>query len=163
MPSPTKTVDKPVKPAILRAMNNTSQWSKPSKTRDEVIAARSHGLKAFDKTIAATPIATLIERAIALHNSPEWSDTWGPQTCWTHFDWCFGNVWREAYHNTTSKQGDISTTFNLDEVLSPEQLADIKQRCGITCDVMSFGNPRKNGIRYNHCQMHDDPEKYAYR
>lgn len=134
-----------------------TKWARPSYTSQQVIAERKAGLKALDKAVAKVGMRTIIDDAIKLHNDPAYSTTWGPQTCWSHFMWCFGNVWRDVI----GYRGQCS--FNLHEALSTEELIEIKQKCGIQCDHMTFGNPRINGIRYYHCQMHDNPENYACR
>lgn len=134
-----------------------SQWSRPSYTRDEVIAGRKSGLKYFDKAVAKVGRAKVIADAIALHNDPEHIGTWGPKDCWSHFQWSLGNVWREII-----EAGDVQCSFNIDEALTPAEVQFVRQQTGIA-EPIDFGSPRKGGIRYNHCPRHDDPEKYAYR
>lgn len=136
-------------------MSTKYVFARPKATRDDVINNRSHGLKAFDKAVATAGLTNIIDKAIQYHNNPQWADIWGPQACWGHFRWCFGQAWRDVH-----KFGGQSM-FNLDEVLNDVQIAYIRQKCGIECDHMSFGWPRKNGIKFHHCQVHDDPSKYA--
>jgi hypothetical protein len=70
-------------------------------TKAQVIAKRHHGLKTFDKTLAFTTIEELIDETVRINKE-------------------MPNIWDPGWSN-----------FNLDECLTPIQLADLSTKTGI--------------------------------
>ena len=93
-------------------------------TRSHVIAERRCGLKYVDKAIAMTSRQHIINESIKVAN--QFPNVWKPG--WSNFSWAFGNVVIEIIN----PKGDISQTWNFDEVLTDEEITDIANKMGYT-------------------------------
>ncbi len=97
------------------------------KTKQQVITKRLCGLKSFDKALKYATIEQIIEKAIEIHIKMPNMDGGG----WDGISWAFGNAWREILCAGEKRDRDISSTANLDEMLSDEQISYISQKTGI--------------------------------
>jgi len=88
------------------------------------------GLKVWDKALTNATRQEIINEAIRI--CTEFPDIWGRG--WSNFDWALGNAVRDiAYPNATR---DISMTWNADDVLTSEELNDIKTKLGFNTDYV---------------------------
>jgi len=103
-------------------------------TKQDVIRDRLKGLKHLDRACAIVPKDEIIKKAIAVAQDPAYAGIWGNNDTWAHFDWAFGNVFREI----VSPKVDLSTTFNLDEALTEDEMKAIAASLGITETYVAF-------------------------
>jgi len=87
-------------------------------TKEQVISERKCGLKYLDKAVAFVGMQVILDETIKIRK--ESPDIWG--TGWSNVDWAFGNAWRDVLWKNKLASGDIDSTENLDEALTPEQM-----------------------------------------
>jgi hypothetical protein len=86
------------------------------------------GLKVWDKALENSTREQIIEESISI--CTEFPDVWGRG--WSNFDWAIGNAVRDiAYPKSTR---DIAMTWNADDVLTSEELDNIKTALGFKTD-----------------------------
>lgn len=86
------------------------------------------GMGVWEKALKNSSKENIIAEAIKI--AKQFPNIWGYG--WSNFDWALGNAVREiAYPNSTK---DIATTWNADDVLTPEELENIKNILGFKTD-----------------------------
>jgi hypothetical protein len=100
---------------------------KSTKTKQDVISNRLFGLKHFDSACEIVSKKEIIQRAIETARDPRYEGIWGKSNEWSQFDWAFGNTWRQII----SPNADLSTSFNLDEALTPDEMIFVAKELGI--------------------------------
>jgi hypothetical protein len=91
-------------------------------TKDQVVTERRCGLKYFDKAVELVGRPALLQNAFNIAKA--YPEVWGRG--WSNFGWAIGNAVIEAIN----PKGDIAQTWNLDEALTPEEIANVKTTMG---------------------------------
>lgn len=93
----------------------------PKYTRQQVIDEKRCGIKYFDRAVEKIGRQSLIDQALTIRkNHPT---VWG--TGWGNIDWALGNAVQEC----AKYNGPM--TWNLDEVLTQDELAYIAEKSGL--------------------------------
>ena len=103
-------------------------------TREEVIQGMRCGIKYFDKAQSLAGRAQVIDKAIQI--SEKMPTIWGEG--WSNFAWAFGN----AVIEILNPKGDISQSYNLDEVLTEQEIFYIKQTRQYSEDYQPLWNSK---------------------
>jgi hypothetical protein len=88
-------------------------------TKERVIAEKKCGIRHFDKAQALVGRAQIILKAINI--SQKYPSIWNGG--WDNFHWAFYN----AVIEIINPNGEISQTYNLDEVLTEQEIVYIKK------------------------------------
>jgi hypothetical protein len=91
-------------------------------TEEEVITLKKCGVKYFDEAVNNVGRKELLNRAVKI--CQEFPDTWGAG--WRNFDWALGNAVRDC----VKSQGEFQMSWNVDEVLTGEEIAEVAVRLG---------------------------------
>jgi hypothetical protein len=113
---------------------------------------RTNGLKKYDKCLSIVDEKTIINRAISLYKQTHYTkfnsltkyyfDTYGwNDWVFFHYD-CFLKVVYDILESIDKKYSETSISFNLDEVLSPEQINYVSKTLGISTDAYDDTFPR---------------------
>jgi hypothetical protein len=86
-------------------------------TSQQVVTEKRCGIKHFDEAVAKIGREALVEETIKI--SREHPGIWGEG--WPNVDWALGN----AVIDTLNKRNEFSQTYNLDEVLTTEELQKV--------------------------------------
>jgi len=93
-------------------------------TRERMLVDRRCGLKYWDEAVRLVGQKAVLDRTLGIMQ--EYPDTWGRG--WPNAHWAIGNAVREIIKN----QGNIQMTWNIHDVLTPEELADFASQAGLT-------------------------------
>lgn len=102
-----------------------------------VIKNQAAGIKWYKHVESAVGVDTIIEKTINI--SKKFPDTWvvkGVTNRWSNVHWAFMNAFRDIYddpsYGISKFKNNGTSAFNLDEVLSDEQIQHIKLSLEIT-------------------------------
>ena len=91
-------------------------------TKQQVLDEKRCGIKYFERAVEKIGRTQLLANAVAIsHRHP---DTWGPG--WSNFSWALGN----AVIDAIDSRSEISQTWNVDEVLTNEEMTSIARELG---------------------------------
>ena len=95
-----------------------------------MLAERRCGLKYWDKVEQTLGKEVILERTVEIHN--QYPDIWGNKagTDWRNCDWAIGNAVRELYCAITKKNGEYQMSWNINDVLTEQDIQYIQQKCG---------------------------------
>ena len=102
-----------------------------------VIKNQAAGIKWYKHVESAVGVDTIIEKTINI--SKEFPNTWvvkGVTNRWSNVHWAFMNAFRDIYddpsYGISKFKNNGTSAFNLDEVLSDQQIQHIKLSLEIT-------------------------------
>lgn len=100
----------------------------------DVIKNKKCGIKWFEHILTEFTIENIIEDAIIIHK--QYPNTWvrigHPEEIWNNIHWAFGNAYLNLYAKMKVKfKNNGQSSFNLDEVLTEEQIKYLSDKCDI--------------------------------
>ena len=98
---------------------------------------RRCGLKYWDRVVAAVGKEAVLDRTLAI--MLQFPNTWGYG--WNNAHWAIGNAVRELL----GTRGDIAMTWNIHDVLTPEEIRLFAARAGILAEDYLPSWPRPEG------------------
>jgi hypothetical protein len=94
------------------------------------MARKILGLKVWNKALENSSREDIINKSIEV--CKEFPGIWG--NGWSNFDWVLGNVVRDVAYPKSTR--DIAMTWNADDVLTSDELEDIKKNLNFNSDYI---------------------------